>query len=388
MAFSLTGNDAMCDTFSACARHGLHHLLSHLSDINSVLILAVLLPTLLVGCDDREVTKDTVARTVRYTTVPSPSATTTGIWIGEIRAHDETVLGFQLEGRIVSRQVEIGDNVTKGQLLATLDSDISHNQLNSAQADVESARTAEHVAAANLHRMRALMPTGAIARVELENATVNWQAAQSRRKIAEATLKNAQDNVAWTQLTAPRAGIITAVNASAGQIVSAGQAVFTLAAGYTRDAVFDVTDPQVISGQVESRFNVSLLGASPLTTSGVLRDISPQADPQTRTWRVRISLESPPNAMALGTSVRAEMPQAALAMMPLPASALTRTDEQAAVFIVTPQNQLQLRPITLGGYNTTSILVTDGIHPGENVVTAGVSKLRAGETVALGEKQP
>ncbi len=320
--------------------------------------------------------------------MPSPTTTVTGAWIGEIRAHDETTLGFQLEGRILSRQAEIGDSVTKGQLLATLDSNINLNQRNSAQAEVESARAAELVAAANLRRMQALMPSGAIARVELENATANWQAAQSRRKSAEAALKNARENLAWTQLTAPYAGVITAVSASAGQIVSAGQAVFTLAAGHERDAVFDVTDPQSMAVHGESLFTVSLLSTPALTTPGILRDISPQADPQTRTWRVRILLEKPPVAMTLGATVRAEMPQTAQAMMSLPAAALTRADDKAAVFIVTPQNQLQLRPVTLGGYTATSIFVTQGIAPGENVVTAGVSKLRAGETVVLGEKQP
>lgn len=378
----------MCDTFSTCARHGLPHFLSHLPHIKGVLILAVLLPAFLIGCDAHEEAKDSVPRAVRYTTVPSPTTTVTGAWIGEIRAHDETTLGFQLEGRILSRQAEIGDSVTKGQLLATLDSNINLNQRNSAQAEVESARAAELVAAANLRRMQALMPSGAIARVELENATANWQAAQSRRKSAEAALKNARENLAWTQLTAPYAGVITAVSASAGQIVSAGQAVFTLAAGHERDAVFDVTDPQSMAVHGESLFTVSLLSTPALTTPGILRDISPQADPQTRTWRVRILLEKPPVAMTLGATVRAEMPQTAQAMMSLPAAALTRADDKAAVFIVTPQNQLQLRPVTLGGYTATSIFVTQGIAPGENVVTAGVSKLRAGETVVLGEKQP
>ncbi|WP_252318763.1 MULTISPECIES: efflux RND transporter periplasmic adaptor subunit [Symbiopectobacterium] len=222
----------MCDTFSTCARHGLHHFLPHLPDIKGVLILAVLLPAFLIRCDDHGEAKDSVPRAVRYTTVPSPTATVARVWIGEIRAHDETTLGFQLEGRILSRQAEIGDSVTKGQIPATLDSNINLNQRNSAQAEVESGRAAEQVAAANLRRMQTLMPSGAIARVELENATANWQAAQSHRKSAEATLKNARENLAWTQLTAPCAGVITVVSASAGQIVSAGQAVFTLAAGH------------------------------------------------------------------------------------------------------------------------------------------------------------
>ncbi|WP_286673532.1 MULTISPECIES: hypothetical protein [Symbiopectobacterium] len=142
-----------------------------------------------------------------------------------------------------------------------------------------------------------------------------------------------------------------------------------------------------MAGYGESLFTVSQLSTPALTTPGILRDISPQADPQTRTWRVRILLEKQPVAMTLGATVRAEMPQVAQAMMSLPASALTRSNDKAAIFIVTPQNQLQLRPITLGGYTTTSIFVTQGIEPGENVVTAGVSKLRAGETVVLGEKQ-
>ncbi len=103
--------------------------------------------------------------------------------------------------------------------------------------------------------------------------------------------------------------MITGVNASAGQVVSAGQSVFTLATSDARDVVFDVSDPQLFADQAHTVFPVALLTSPAITATARLRDISPQADPQTRTWRVRLTLQSPPAAMALGASVMVSLPQ-------------------------------------------------------------------------------
>ncbi|KAA8995759.1 efflux RND transporter periplasmic adaptor subunit [Affinibrenneria salicis] len=378
----------MSENYATHARHALHQLIVPIRHfkLSPALSLLCLAPLLLAGCRDAEPQHNVPPRPVRYVTAPQPSAGIPSVRIGEIRAHDEISLGFRLDGRMLSRQADVGQRVTKGQVLAALESDTGRNQLSSARAELDSARAAERVAALTLNRMKSLMPSGAIARVQLDTATSDWQSAVSRRQSSEAALKNAQDNLAWTQLTAPQSGVITQVSASAGQVVSAGQAVFTLAANNGRDAVFDVADPQALDRNRSGRFTISLLSEPSVQVTGLLRDISPQADAQTRTWRVRIALDNPPEAMALGASVQGEMPLSGPGMIAIPASALTQTGDSAAVFVVDNSRQLHLRPVSPGKYTASTVFISRGVQPGEKVVTAGVSKLREGETVTLGEE--
>jgi RND family efflux transporter MFP subunit len=254
---------------------------------------------------------------------------------GEIRAHDETLLAFRLSGRMVSRLVDIGDHVHAGQVLATLENQTGTNELASASADVESAKAAEQVALLNLNRMQKLLPSGAIARTQLDTARADWQSAASRLKSSMAALRNAQDNLAWTKLTAPADGVITRVSVSAGQVVSAGQTVFTLATSEARDVVFDIADPQQLSAPdaKERVFQVALLSNPDVKTTGILRDISPQADPQTRTWQVRVALNDQP-AMALGASATIEIPSSTLPGYRIPASALSRAINPPSLLLV------------------------------------------------------
>jgi len=220
--------------------------------------------------------------------------------------------------------------------------------------------------------------------MQLDTARSDWQAALSKRQSSEAALKNAQDSLSWPRLTAPSDGIITAVSAQPGQVVSAGQAVFTLAAGGGRDAVFDLSDPQALTQSNPAVVRVSLLADPTIQVQAHLRDVSPQADPQTRTWRVRVTLDHPPESMALGASVQVNWRREGTRNISLPASALTRLGDQAAVFVVDrAQQRVRLRPVTLRAFTVTDISVTAGVRPGEAVVTAGVSKLRDGEKVTL-----
>lgn len=377
----------MTATFTDYARHGVRHLCSAgrlLPFLPAACLLIVVV--VLAGCGDKSRKPVVPARPVRVVIAPLPSASGTVIQTGEIRAREEVALGFRLDGRILTRQVDVGDRVAAGQIVATQESATSRNQLNSAQADLDSARAAEQLAALNLRRMKLLMPGGAIARTQLDSAQSDWQAARARRQSSEDALKNARENLSWAQLTAPSDGVVTQVSASAGQVVSAGQQIVTLASGGGRDAVFDVADPQAIPAQAGAVFSVSLLSGPSVIVPGHLRDISPQADPQTRTWRVRITLDNPPPAMALGASVQLILPASGQTAIALPASALTRAGGQPAIFIVNTKTlTLHLQPVVLARYSTQEIFISAGLSPGETVAIAGVSKLRNGEKVTLGE---
>lgn len=306
---------------------------------------------------------------------------------GEIRPHEETVLDFRLDGRVLNRLMDVGASVKRGDVIATLDARDSENQLRSAQADLASAASAERLAKSNFSRMKTLAPGGAIARVQLDEAQANWDAAVSRRESAQATVKGAQERLSYTQLTAAQDGVITTVSVNPGQVVSAGQEVVRLASLDGRDAVFDVPE-RLVNPSLPSRvIRVSLLSEPSVQAEGRVRDISPQADPVTRTFRVRVTLTSPPAAMVLGASVNGAIQQSDTAVIELPASALTRQGDKPAVYVVNAEAQtVRLQPVTIARYSDTAIFVAEGLKQGDRVVTAGVSKLRPDEKIRLDEE--
>lgn len=379
----------MSDEFLLSLRHSLHHLydvartLSWLHFLPLTLLSVVIF--LLPGCGDNQGNTTDPVRTVRYVVVGSAQTLPALERTGEIHAHDETILSFRTGGRIVTRSVDIGDRVNAGQLLATLENTTSQNQLDGAQADYEGAKASAQVAALNVSRMQKLMPTGAIARTQLDNARADWLVARARLKNSESALRNARENLGWTRLIAPQSGMITEVSASAGQVVTGGQSVLTLATGEARDVVFDIAKPDAIPPQEQAGLRVSLLSDPSVQASAALRDISPQADPQTRTWRVRATLQNPPLAMALGASVTVTLPATGPHGYALPASALSRVGDKPAVYVINPQSQAQLRVVVPAYYTATSVIISGGLEPGDRVITAGVSKLRSGEPVIAGE---
>ncbi|MFI4625922.1 efflux RND transporter periplasmic adaptor subunit [Klebsiella quasipneumoniae] len=379
----------MSDEFLLSLRHSLHHLYDVARTLSWVHFLPLTLLSvvifLLPGCGDNHGNTTDPVRTVRYVVVGSAQTLPALERTGEIHAHDETILSFRTGGRIVTRSVDIGDRVNAGQLLATLENTTSQNQLDGAQADYEGARAAAQVAALNLNRMQKLMPTGAIARTQLDTARADWLVARARLKNSESALRNARESLGWTRLMAPQSGVITEVSASAGQVVSGGQSVLTLATGEARDVVFDIAKPDAIPPQEQAGLRVSLLNDPSVQASAALRDISPQADPQTRTWRVRATLQNPPLAMALGASVTVTLPATGPHGYALPASALSRVGDKPAVYVINPQSQAQLRVVVPAYYTATSVIISGGLEPGDRVITAGVSKLRSGEPVIAGE---
>lgn len=379
----------MSDEFLLSLRHSLHHLYDvartlswlHFLPLTILSVVVFLLP----GCGDNQGNTTDPVRTVRYVVVGSAQTLPALERTGEIHAHDETILSFRTGGRIVTRSVDIGDRVNAGQLLATLENTTSQNQLDGAQADYEGAKASAQVAALNVNRMQKLMPTGAIARTQLDTARAYWLVARARLKNSESALRNARESLGWTRLIAPRSGVITEVSASAGQVVNGGQSVLTLATGEARDVVFDIAKPEAIPPQEQAGLRVSLLSDPSVQASAAVRDISPQADPQTRTWRVRATLQNPPLAMALGASVTVTLPATGPHGYALPASALSRVDDKPAVYVINPQSQAQLRVVVPAYYTATTVIISGGLEPGDRVITAGVSKLRSGEPVIAGE---
>lgn len=348
----------------------------------------IFLSLLLSGCDSGEVSVKAPVRPVKIVVVEEGQQGETISQVGSITAEHETLLGFQLNGRITERSVEVGDKVAAGQVIAKLDPRDAQHQLQSAQADLTSAESTEKVERSNFERIQKLAATGVVSQSQLEQATATMDAAISRLRSAQAGFKSANDNLGFTRLVAPESGVVISVLGNPGQVVAAGQEVVRVASLSKRLAVFDVPEKMILK-ETPPQIVVSLLSDPAIKTTGRIHDVSPQADPATRTYRVRIELENPPESMALGATVIGSATTANSHLIRLPATAITRKDDQPAVYVVAPETQtLVLKAISVDRYSEDAIFVSGGLEAGDRVVVAGVSKLRPGQLVLDAGNKP
>ncbi|WP_097303501.1 efflux RND transporter periplasmic adaptor subunit [Pseudomonas chlororaphis] len=307
---------------------------------------------------------------------------------GEIQATIETDLGFRIDGRVATRNVEVGMDVTKGQLLATLDPNDVQNGVRTAEAEVKRADAEEGLARSGLDRQRTLFDKHFVARARVEEAEVGWRTASARLSVAKTELQSARNKLTYTELRAPDAAIVSAVAVNAGQVVNAGQTAIKLASTHERDAIFNVSERVYTAVPSDVQVEVALLSDPGVKVIGLIRDASPTADPATRTYRVRIRLPDAPPAMTLGATVTGRLVLPGKPLIVLPASALTNEDGKPAVFVVQPSTQeLVRKPVMVARYTATQALVESGLAEGDAVVTAGVSKLRPGQKVAYDAAQ-
>jgi RND family efflux transporter MFP subunit len=338
----------------------------------------------LSGCSEAPTIANDTIRPVKTITVSAGTDADKIVQTGEIRPSEETSLGFRIDGRIVQRLVDVGAVVKAGAVIAILDPSDSENSLKAAKAQFDSALSAEKLALSNFNRLKQLSPGGAVSAAQLEQAQSEHEAAMSARKSAEATLTSARDRLGFTTLTAATDGVVSAVAANPGQVVNAGQEIIRLAALTGRDAVFDVSENLIHSNLNHPEVQVTLLSNPSIQAIGHIRDVSPVADPVTRTIRVRVKLENPPTAFGFGATVQGSIDQPKSTLFKLPASALTRDGKESAVYVVNPTSfQLELKVVSISRFTEQEVFISTGLNGGEHVVVAGVAKLRPGMTVRL-----
>jgi RND family efflux transporter MFP subunit len=303
---------------------------------------------------------------------------------GRIEAENETRLSFRIGGRMVERAVSAGDGVDPGRVVARLEPQNELNALRSAQAAVEAAQAQFNEAKANYERQKFLLARDVASRVQYERAEQTQETARAQLNSAEAQLKIAQDQVSDTELKADAGGIVIATAAEPGEVVQAGQLIVRVAPKGGRDAVFDVPGQILSSAPREPLVTVSLTDNPAVTTLGRVREVSPQADPITRTFEVKVGLTDPPAAMRLGATVvgRAQLDTAAA--IEVPASALTESERRPAVWVVDPSSlTVSLRNVDVLRHNPATVAISAGLNSGEIVVTAGAQALHPGQKTRL-----
>ena len=307
--------------------------------------------------------------------------------IGEIKPRYESDLSFRVAGKVLSRSVDVGASVRQGDTLATLDTQDYQNRLRSAQADVSSAEAALAEAQTAEARHAKLLKDGATPRSAHDAALRDLRAAQARLIAAKANLSLAQDQLNYTELKADVDGLITAVGAEAGQNVNAGQMVVKLARPGDKDGVFNIAEAAFTEvSNKDLDVIVWPLSNPDLTVEGVVREISPVADPVTRTYTVKVTLKNPPPQIPFGVSIGGRLKSRATLAVVLPLSALFEKNESPAVWVFDQQSaSVTLRPITVARYEAKTAVIAGGLAKGDIVVTAGVNTLRVGQKVRLAE---
>ncbi|MBV8140379.1 MAG: efflux RND transporter periplasmic adaptor subunit [Deltaproteobacteria bacterium] len=323
-------------------------------------------------------------RPVRTVTVVEQPAGETVLLTGHIEAENEAALGFRISGRVIERLVNVGDRVSPGQILARLDPQDEQNGLRSARASLAAAQGQFTQARNNFERQKRLLERGVVSRAEFDQAQEGLETAQARVDDAEAQLKLASDRLSFTELKADAAGTVTARGAEAGEVVQTGQMIVRIARQDGRDAVFDVPAQLLRSEPADGDITVHLAEDPSVTATGRVREVGEQADPVTRTFQVKVGLTNPPPAMRLGSTVNGSVQLKSAPVISVPASALTRTNQQPAVWVVDPSKlTVSLRNIEVSRYDPATVVVSQGLESGDIVVTAGVQALHSGQKVRL-----
>lgn len=333
--------------------------------------------TFLSGCGD--VVQKEKPLLVKTQQAVSSTEARTGSYSGTVRGRYETKVAFQVSGRILSRNVNVGSRVSAGDVLMVIDARDVQQQANAGDAQVSAARAQLSLAQANLARYTELYQAEAVSASVLDQYQTNYDAAFAAYQQALSQAAQAHNSLGYTNLTAGASGVVSSVEAEEGQVVAAGQTVLTLVQTNELEVEISVPESQIDSLRVGQEAQISFWALKE-TASGVVREISPMADSASRTYTVRVTVTNPPKGMELGMTADVRLPQGEADGVLLPLSAIYQTEGTPEVWVVKEDSTVELRPVTVETFDENRVRVY-GLALSDVVVTAGVHKLRAGQEV-------
>lgn len=350
--------------------------------MKKVMVLATIV--LLGACTQAADKAPEEVRTVRVVRVGVAESARKVEYSGEVRARHETRLAFRVGGKIVERLVDVGAAVQAGQPVARLDAADLTLALASARAQTASIQAERDFAEAELKRYRDLREKNFISQAEYDRRASAFATADSRLEAARAQERQSANQMAYAVLHADTAGIVTAVEAEAGQVVAAGQTVLRLARPGEKEVAFSIPEAQRDFFERSIQLSVTLNARPGKSWKARLRELSPAADPATRTYAARATILDPGSDVELGMSARIEMTVGTKGKAILvPISALHARGDNPQVFLVSANGVVQPQPVRTGGIVGESVVIESGLKPGDVVVAAGANLLRAGQRVKI-----
>jgi len=351
------------------------------SRVSGAVIALCLLVTLGACSKTAEKTED--IRPVRAIVVKSATADVALELSGEVRPRIESHLGFRVAGKIVSRKVELGTVVKRGQLLMQLDPQDLVLAQAQAKAGLVAAESNRDLASAELKRYQELRSKNFVAATVLDGKDVAFRAAQSSYEQALAAYKNQSNQTSYTSLESDVDGVVTSVDAEVGQVVAAGAPVIRVAQAGDMDVVVGVPENKINVIRQMTDINVSLWAQPSKVMSGKLRELSPIADPVTRTYTAKVILPADASEVRLGMTANVNfIARDPSRVIKLPMTALLQGKGGSSVWVAS-QGVVKLVPVQIAGASGEDVLISGGVVVGQTVVTAGVNFLKPGQRVTI-----
>ncbi|MGO4307051.1 efflux RND transporter periplasmic adaptor subunit [Cupriavidus sp. RAF12] len=327
-------------------------------------------------------------RPVRTVVAGRTDGSVGGTYSGEIRARYESQLGFRTAGKIVARMVEVGSHVKRGQQLFQLDPTQETLQVAAAGAEADAAKSRVAQARVDVKRTEQLLAQNFASQAELDQQRLALNQAEAQLRSALARQQLNANMRGFTTLLADRDGVVSAINAEAGQVVSAGQTVATVAADGEREVSISIPESRVDELRKAPTLTISVWAQPEKSWTGKLRELAPDADSVTRTYSARISIqEADPELLRLGMTASVITPDVdGSGVVRVPLTAIVDHERGRQVWVVDPKtSRVIAREVKLGAAQNDSVIVVGGLAGGETVVSAGVHMLQAGQQVKVAE---
>ncbi len=354
--------------------------------LHTAALLAVPLAALLAACTPNKPTAE-VPRPVRTAEIRYDGVRETNRYAGVVRARHEVDEAFRVGGKIAQRKVDVGHVVHEGDLLAIIDDTDYKLAVEAAQQAQSAAASQARQAESDRKRLEALKADGSVSVSDDEKARTAAHTTAANAEAAATQLDLARNRLKYTVLRASRSGVVTAVKFEAGQVVAEGQPVVSIAAEGEPEIVVDVPEDQVASFK-KAQYRATLASAPDETFDVALRELSPQAAAQTRTYQARLKpVQARKLPLGATATLIVERTSAQSQVAAIPTAAITQSGGQPAVWLVRHKSgeeaaTVELARVTISGYRNDEVLVS-GLPAGTVIVTAGVHKMAPGLHVAL-----
>lgn len=355
----------------------------HLSRLAPPLLLVALVSTLLAGCGKQPAAPEP-ERAVRTQLVSASTASASHEYAAEVKARVESRLSFRVNGKLLSRAVNLGDAVKAGQVLARIDAQDLKLAEAAATAGVAAARTNRDQAGADYKRFVDLQRQGFISAAELERRDSAFKAAQAQLEQAKAQADVQGNQAGYAQLVADGAGVVTGVDAEPGQVLAAGTPVVRIALDGPRDIVFSVPEDQIARVKAAAGLPGALkarLWGGDKTWPLTLREVSAAADPVTRTFLIKADAGKLDVKLGQSATVVLDLPQTA-GVIKLPLAAVLQQSGKTSVWVLDgPSMTVKPQAVQVAGADGNEVVLASGLTPGQEVVVAGVHVLNPGQKV-------
>ena len=302
------------------------------------------------------------------------------VYTGEIRARHEVDLSFRVGGKIAARLVDSGMPVKAGQTLARLDPADLLLSRQAAEAQVAAAESEFTTASAERSRYADLLGKRFVSQAAFDAKENAFRSAQARLEQARAQNRISGNQAGYGTLVAEHEGVITAVLADAGQVVSAGQPVFRLARPEEKEVAIAIPEGRLAELKAARQIAVNLWAQPDLVMAGEIRELAAAADPATRTYAARIRLVDPAPAAQLGMTARVILGAPSGATIVVPLTAVVDNGKGPQVWVVA-DGKVTIRPVEIATFREDGAAIASGLKTGEMVILTGQRRLADGQAV-------